>query len=190
MTLVKISVFVLCSICFLIGCAIPPRPASIPTIQPTAEWRIEKRCGYEGCYPLVEYLIGKGIEVRIEAENDKFDKSIFTIVARFHTPENLCYRYRQSLSLVTLSDGRNFRAKDRICNDNMARVYAHTNINEPFQLRGPVHKGQRSDCFRLYFDTPTPSTEELFTLQLRGLETCSGSPVELPNLHFSGGMRQ
>jgi hypothetical protein len=188
MTLVKLRFAVLLLICALVSCAIPPRPVSIPTIQPTTEWRMEERCGYEGCYPLVDFLIGKGIEARIEAENHKFDKSIFTMVVTFATPENVCYRYTRSLSYVTLSDGRSVRAEDLGCNDNMARVYA--NLKEPFQLQGPVHKRQRYDCFRLYFGIPAPSTQEPFTLQLRGLETCNGSPVDFPDLHFSGGMRQ
>lgn len=186
----KIRYFVFFLICPLASCAYgnPPRPASIPTIQPSAEWRMEEKCGYEGCYPLVDFLIGKGIEVRIEAENRKFDKSIFTITVDFYTPETLCYQYTKSLSTVTLSDGRSILAKDSICNDNMARTYM--NLKEPLQLHGPVHNGQRSDCFRLYFDAPAPSTEETFTLKLRGLESCRGSSIDFPELHFSGGMRK
>jgi len=148
---------------------------------------MEERCGYEGCYPLVDYLMGKGIEVRVKAENDLHDKRIFTISLDYSLPEKSCYQYRKSQSVVTLSDRRSLLAEDSFCNDIQAGSYGNT--KEPFQLHGPVHKGQRSDCFRLYFDTHAPSIEDTFTLKLRGLETCDGTPVEFPDLHFSGGVR-
>jgi hypothetical protein len=174
-------------ICTLFSCAIPPRPMSVPSIQPTAEWQIVERCGYEGCYPLVDYLIGKGIQVRVKAENDLHDKRIFAIVVDYSLPEKSCYQYRKSLSILSLSDRRSLLSKDSFCNGIMAESYA--NSTQPFQLHGPVHKGERSDCFRLHFDVPAPSTEDTFTLKLRGLETCDGTPVEFPELHFSRGMR-
>jgi len=174
------------------GCAIPPRPVSIPTIQQTAGWHMEQRCGYEGCYPLVDALIGKGIEVRVEAENGKIDKNIFTIKVEFMTPERVLYQYTPSLSSVILSDGRSIKSKDFPCSNTAysSSVFkSDSNLKVPLPLRGWVHKGQRHVCFLHYFDTLPPSTEEPFILKLGGLETAEGS-INFPDLHFSGGMRR
>jgi hypothetical protein len=165
---------------------------SIPSIQPTAEWRIEERCGHEGCYPLVDFLIGKGIEVRVEAENGKFIKDIFTVSVQFITAETSYYRYTPSLSFVTLSSGRSIRSKDFPCSHTVYELRAFksdANLKEPLQLTGWVHKGYRHDCFLLYFDVLPPSTEEPFTLKLVRLESAEG-PIDFPELHFSGGMRK
>lgn len=150
------------------------------------------KIGYEHCYPLVDFLVGKDVKVRIEAENGTVKKDIFTIKLQFITPEKSFYKYNPSISVVTLSNGVAAKSKDFNCSQI---IYSHVgfedgvNLIHPVQLNGFVHNGLRYDCFILYFNVQPPSIDENYFLDINGLVGITG-PVKFPRLQFIKSIRK
>jgi hypothetical protein len=142
---------------------------------------MEKRCGYEGCGSLVDYLVGNDMSIRIEAYNDI---GIFLIRVYFLYPNKDALRFSPSSATVEVGDRQIIRAKGFQC--------AHTIMEEDNLRSAPPLIGSvditDNACFLLFFDAPAPSVEEQFILRLQGV-TRSGRKVDVPELFFRKGLR-
>jgi hypothetical protein len=174
----------------LSSCSHRPEVVSVASIATSSDWRVEPTCGYEHCYPLVDFLVSKELKVRVEPENKNKD-GIFTILVQFITPESSNYFFNPSTSSLKLMNEGPITSHDFPCSGT---IYSSTTfksenyMKKPIKLDGYVHKGWRYDCFRMYFDAYAPRAEEAFALKIQGLEK-DGAPVAIPPVHFSKGMR-
>lgn len=186
-----LHVFTALLLCFLLSsCYHRPEVVSVASIAPSEEWRVEPNCGYEGCYPLVDFLISKDLKVRVEPGNSKRE-GICTVAVTFITPESASYAFVPSDSRLNLQNGRSETSHDFTCSRTIysKNTFKSENyLNKPIELNGYVHKGWRYDCFILYFDIFPPEIEDSYGLDIRGLVK-DGMPVALPYVHFSKGMR-
>lgn len=186
-----LRIFTVLPLCFLLtSCYHRPEAVSVASIAPSTEWRLEPNCGYEGCYPLVDFLVSEDLKVRVEPRNSK-KEGICTVAVTFITPETAKYTFAPSDSRLNFQNGRSETSHDFTCSYT---IYSKDSFNsenylkKTIDLKGYVHKGWRYDCFILYFDTTPPDIEDLFSLDVRGLEK-NGMPVVLPRVQFSKGMR-
>lgn len=183
--------FTALQVCVLLAsCYHRPEAVSVASIAPSTEWRVEPNCGYEGCYPLVDFLVSKDLKVRVEPRNSKRE-GICTVAVTFITPESASYTFTPSDSILNFENGRSKTSHDFTCSYT---IYSKDSFNsdnylkKSINLKGYCHKGWRYDCFILYFDTMPPETEDSFSLDIRGLEK-DGVAVVLPRVYFSKGMR-
>ncbi|PKN38870.1 MAG: hypothetical protein CVU62_01325 [Deltaproteobacteria bacterium HGW-Deltaproteobacteria-2] len=181
-------------LCSLSGCFHFARPTSVAKIEPNPDWHIEEKCGYEGCAKIVDFLVGKDVTVRVEAQNDYVRDNIFTIKVAFETSEKSTYIYTPSANILTLPNGKTVSSKDFPCRYtiySLATFESYNNLKERAPLKDPPYKGKRGDCFILYFNVqpPPPSVEENFTLDIGSLEK-DGKLIKIPRIHFSKGMRR
>ncbi len=174
----------------LTSCYNWPEEVNVASIAASTDWRIEQRCGYEGCGPLVDFLISNDLQVRVEPNNSN-KEGICTIAVTFITPEKSKYTFTPSGSSLKLANGKSVISHDFTCSHAIYSTIAFKSDNYlkvPITLNGDVNKGWRYDCFILYFDTTPPQIGELYTLNLDGLKK-DGEQVAIPLLHFSKGLR-
>jgi hypothetical protein len=164
------------------GCALVGEDyVSIPTIHDSQSWKIEKRCGYEGCTPMVDYLTRNDMSIRIEAYNHE---GIFLIQVVFLSDDTRQLRFNPSSATVEIADHRIINAKGFQC---AYTITEEDNLRSAPPLVGPVRIADNA-CFFLFFDAPPPSVEEQFIFRLEGI-TRSERPVHLPEMVFRKGVR-
>jgi len=167
------------------SCGLSDRSFSQPTIAPNTEWAMMQKCGYESCGAKVDFLTGKDITIRIEADNDiphAIQDRIFLVHVEFLSKTPLTFEYDPSQTAVRLPNGLIATAKGLPC--------PGTILDRSYMLAtAPITGYQRVekiDCFLLFFDVTPPRVDEIFTMNLLGLRR-DGVRVEVPEIVFRPG---
>ena len=156
--------------------------ASRPTTAENPEWKLIEDCGYENCYPLVDYLVGKDIKIRIDPFNEPV-VDYFRIPLIFIPNNKNVFTFNPSMTTVTFKNGNKVNAK------GFFRITGGLNyLRSAPSLQGSIPLDKNEVSVNLFFDVPQPSMDEEFILTIKGLSR-SGEPVNVPDLHFRKGMR-
>lgn len=174
------------------GCARTPQvPESIASIGPSKKWKIEENCGYEGCYPLVDFLKGEGISIRFDLTNTKIHRyqSTFSIQLTFLIPiEKNCTYNPPNTQLIY--GGRNQIFPFRFGSYGEFRYESNDKLIDPIELTGVDVPGQRIKyhSFTLYFPVQNLPPSESFSLKINDFG-CEGQKINIPIVNFQDGLR-
>lgn len=183
-------ILVLLFLSMLSGC-VQDYVLSRPIIKQNPYWEIVEGCGYEHCGPMVDFLSSSDIRIRIEARYNYTREKIFVIEASFldtdfytlTSPKSDEYEFDSSAVMVKLGNGTVLKPKGFTC--------SYTRWDLEYLRSAPPLSGSipisENHCFLLFFDYPTPSVEEEFTMNLDGLKR-NGEAVEVPTVYFKKGI--
>jgi len=155
---------------------------SEPTIRESKEWKMVKKCGYERCGALVDFLTGKYVTIRIESYSDE-KENLFLISAEFLDTKNTEFKFNPSLATVELADHTLLKAKGFTCSYTITEVNYLRTVSS---LSGFIPLNDNA-CFFLFFDAPPPSVEEQFIFRFNGV-TRRGQPFDIPEVIFRKGI--
>ena len=148
---------------FLFGCGFTAKPKSVATIRENNDWKIIEDCGYENCYPLVDFITSKDLQVRIEAHN-KTNKDFFIITIAFQGDTKDEYEV----------DPYGFSL--RFKNEKLipkAFTCSYTIWNRQYLMNTDPLVGiisiKENSCYLLFFDRPPPPVEDNFSFCIEGL---------------------
>ncbi len=143
-----------------------------------------ENCGYEGCYPMVDFLTGKHLSIRIQSENHE-KSNIFLILTDFMVKGKGYFKLDPSRFVLDLTNGKILIPKVIPCSGTL---YDLSYLRSVPGLEGPiVIEDKRGACVRLFFDEPPPTVEETFILRIAGV-TMRGEPVDIPEVIFRKGI--
>jgi len=172
---------VVTALCFC-GCARVSRPTSIASIQDNEYWKIVEGCGYENCYPLVDYLLGNGLQIRIEPSPE--EKELFIIRLNFLSTTNSELVFNPTAVKVKHSN-KVLIPKPFTCSYTM---WDKKYLRDAMPLTGKIPISKNS-CFLLYFDVLPPSIEDTFSIDIHGLYY-GNQEVIIPEVVFNKGVRR
>jgi hypothetical protein len=156
---------------------------SKPIVKADSNWKIEEGCGYERCGgPLVDFLVGKDLKIRVEAQNDEHDGT-FAIRIGFLPRDKREIRFNPSLVSVELSNSRILFAKGFTCSGKIWDSKYRKTI-PPIDSAILV---QELNCFLLFFDWPPPKIEEEYKMKMGGV-FMGGQPLSIPEITFRKGI--
>ena len=172
-----ISILVSC-FALIMGCTAAQKEIRA-SIEQDPEWRMIQNCGYEGCTPTVDFLIGKEMTIRIECDNDWQTKQFFTVGVSFDSfvPELDFYPSRVT---IKMGDGEVLMPKGFSCSytiSNLEFLRSHPELQEPLNVK-------KRDCFLLFFDHPALSVDEEVVMYMDQAVTSKGTPIRLPPITF------
>lgn len=167
------------------GCSIPVKEIRA-FIDEDPDWKIVERCGFEHCYPIVDYLTGKELIVRLEVNNE--EDNFYTIYIQFRDLANvpLNTKTKRSLEfqpskLIALLDAKkplNFELYKSL-NYYMKNKQIVVTSFPP----GPI--SLETDYFiGLLFRSPYPAEAKEITLNMNDALTSNGVPIRIPIIHF------
>jgi hypothetical protein len=145
-------------------------------------WQVAKVCGYAPCQQ-VAALKGDDIYIRVESSIGAREDKLLTVQLTFE-PNDGQYAFDPSLTVATLDDNSEIKAKARGCNTT---EYQTGHYKEALRSAGAVTGVQQLKqygCFILFFDTERVLKDIPFSMEINGL-TKSGQPVMIPRLYFS-----
>jgi hypothetical protein len=191
-------------VAFLSACASPHVRYSKPEIEENPFWEIHEECGYENCYPLVDFLVGEGIKIRLESFNGNLAGDVFEIYIVIITDKKDLYHINPSNIYIKLANNDVIYAKPIDCSrsDEEIKVLSSKDFNALDYLRsakpiigevavsnGDVSGEKWHKCIELFFDIIPPPAEEEFYLMLDGLSK-NGVKVKVPKIHFMPSTRR
>ncbi|MEJ2201902.1 MAG: hypothetical protein P8X63_12955, partial [Desulfuromonadaceae bacterium] len=165
-------------------------PQSLASIEQTENWNIEPICGYEGCYPLVDTLVGNNLRVRFDTFNHQYSrvKNPFSMVLTFSMPQS----YECTFSPLSTQIKKNEESKifaSNFVSYGSEKIDSTISNQKIIQLSGkgkPI-QGKKYQAVSIQFPTVTPAPQETFQLFLEGL-VCNGENLRPPVVTFSEGM--
>ena len=194
-----------------VGCSFTKTPIvfSKPSISESTIWKLTEECGYEGCYPLVDFIEGPDVRIRIEVSNGKRAKGAFTTTLFFIIAGQDLLTISPSKIYVEFSDGNKFYAKPFKCgslefHDYLQRIkyiektgdYSLDSFNfseyyrsiarpmpDSVSITESYPDGKLYRCVTLFFDTPPPSEDIIFQLIIQGVEKF-GKEIMIPRITF------
>jgi len=156
---------------------------SKPTVKQDSKWKMEEGCGYERCGGrLVDFLVGKDLTIRIEAQNDEKD-STFAIRLSILPRDKVEIRFNPSLISVELADKRILPAKGFPCSGKIWNP-SYRNSIPPINSTILV---EELNCFLLFFDSPPPKIDEEYKMTMGGVFV-GGQLVSIPEITFRKGI--
>jgi len=142
------------------------------------DWKMVENCGYERCYPMVDFLTGQDIALEVIFDENK--KQQFFIIRTTFTSVNIQFQFNTSNVVVTTENRERLKPKGFTCSYTIANLrYLRS---KPF-LQGeiPVKPG---DCYLLFFDHPAPPKDEELTMDMNEALTANGKPIGMPLIRF------
>ena len=185
----------------LTNCATPPPLVlySKPMINAETGWKSYEACGYE-CRPLVDFLEGEGVKIRLESFNYKKN---FEMLIFFITKKSNIASIDPSMISIELSNGQAVRAKaqkpgfrnDPKFNPNDPNYDSRKFLRETEPLVGDIPLSMEWDSSQncapilVFFDVEPPHPQEEFKLQIGGL-VINGRKVVVPKIDFRPAIRR
>jgi hypothetical protein len=146
-------------------------------IGSNSDWIMEERCGYEGCYPIVDFLKGKNITIRLELGKDYFNKYFTMLAVIMPSSESIQFNVDD---IDIEMNNNHFKAKVLNCySPNRQPNY----LWDEHSLSGSV-KITEQGCFLLFIDHPTPLTADEVILDFHNAIEVNGNNVNVPLIHF------
>jgi hypothetical protein len=178
-----LKLFVICahliSLLVLSACGTANQSSYGPTIRGASGWNLAQECGYEHCYPLVDFLSREDVSLRIELLWGNREKFPFLILIRFDEKRKGDFTFDASLSTVKFDDGRILQPKGLSCSGTFTNF---SYLRSTPGVQGAI-SAMKSACFYLFFDRPLHRVDEQFTLTLEGV-TKRREPVKIPEIVF------
>ena len=148
-------------------------------------WQVAKVCGYEPCQQ-VAALKGEDISIRVESSVGAREDKLLTVKLTFE-PKDGQYAFDPSLTVATLDDNSEIKAKGRGCNTTEYQTgYYKAALRGADAVTG-AQQLKQYDCFILFFDTERVPKDIPFSMEINGL-TKGGQQVNIPRLYFSKNM--
>ncbi len=201
----KIAVVIgFCELLLLIGCVQKSVIYSKPTIDKNNNWEIYDQCGYEGCYPKVDFLEGEGFEMRIEAFNGTDKRNLLSITIDIMTVRKDLFWIEPSKIFIVYKDNVIY-AKPIDCYVDPKNIDKYKsplfNLKEYYRssdsIKGcyPINKDSYvkgfngRTCIILFFDISPPSVEEEYDFFIKGLKK-EGKEISVPKITFKPAVRR
>lgn len=169
-------IVIFAAICIMSGCSVNKNEFRA-YIGSNSDWIMEERCGYEGCYPLVDFLKWQNLTIRLELGKD-FYNEYFTMLAVLRPSKESINFNVDNISI----DMNNSRFKAKVLNCYAPNRQPNYLWTEP-SLSGSVNITERG-CFLLFIDQPTPLTADEVILDFHNAIEVNGNNVNVPIIYF------
>jgi hypothetical protein len=146
-------------------------------IGSNSDWMMEERCGYEGCYPIVDFLKGKNITIRLELGKDYYNKYVTMLAVLIPSKDSINFNVNN-----IYIDMNNSHLKAKVLNCYSPNRRPNYLWTEP-SLSGAVNITEPG-CFLLFIDHPTPLTADEVILDFHNAIEVNGDNVNVPIIYF------
>jgi len=144
-------------------------------IDNNPKWKMLENCGYQGCYPMVDFLTSEVATIRIEYDEGyhKEDFNIKIFISELHqplsfNPSKLKARFVNDIELMP--KGVRFGLDKN-------QMRANPSLQESVLLK-------KYDGFHLFFDHSALVVGDGFTLDFNNAFTLNGIPVDVPVIYL------
>jgi len=173
----SIYVTLICIVCLCISCVHPHREYKAYIGNKTPAWQMIENCGYEGCYPLVDILIGNDMKVRFDFYRIQNGKLIFVKFTFLEVAEGLSFN---PAKISAVLDGKNhlqvrgFKCRDAIWDLRILKSMP--------AIQTPV-KIAKNDCYLIFIDYQELN-EELIAMNIDNALTLNKRNINVPIINF------
>jgi hypothetical protein len=146
-------------------------------IDSDQHWKMVETCGFEGCYPMVDVLIGNGTRARFDFYKIQRGQLIFVKVTFLAVKEDLTFD--PAKITATLSGQRGLPVKGFRCANIIwdLQVMRHTpSVESPVQV-------SKNDCYILFIDYQG-LTQETIAMNINSALTLNGRSMGVPVIYF------
>ncbi len=143
-------------------------------------WKMVEDCGYEHCYPKVDYLQSTTMTVRLELTNEKWKGENFFIVRIHFMDVREPLIFKPSKVDFNLKSGKLLKAKALNCAYtiwNVEYLRSYIAIKEPLTIN-------KEGCYLFFFDHPILSAKDELIMDLRQAVTIGGKETDIPVVIF------
>lgn len=142
-----------------------------------SDWQMIKNCGFEGCYPLVDILIGNDMKLRFDFYRIKKGKLIFVKVTFLEVKKGLLFN---PAKISAILDGRNhLQVKGFKCRDVIGDFQV---LKSMPAIQTPV-KINKNDCYLIFIDYQE-FNEQIIAMNIDNALMLNKMNINVPIINF------
>lgn len=159
-----------------LACAIQQREYRA-YIDQVPGWQMTETCGFEGCYPMVDVLVGNRTSVRFDFYKIKKGQLIFVLLTFLDVKDDLTIN--PGNIIATLSNGNNLPQKTFRCTD---AVWDLTVLRSKSAIIGPTQI-KKNDCLLVFFDYQQLNNQSI-AMDMDKAFTTNSRAMAVPTIYF------
>lgn len=146
-------------------------------IDPVPNWQMKETCGFEGCYPMVDVLVGSKMSVRFDFYKIQNNQLIFALLRFLDTnndiiisPENIA---------ATINNGNKLPVKTFMCAEtvwDLKALRSMSPITKPIQTK-------KNDCLLVFFDYQQLGGQSI-SMDMGKAFTTNARAMNVPTIYF------
>ena len=138
---------------------------------------MEETCGFEGCYPMVDVLVGNRTSVRFDFYKIQKNQLIFVLLRFLDSRDDLIFHPENITAALT--NGKNLSEKIFRCAD---AVWDLTVLRSMPPIKGPIQI-KKNDCFLVFFDYQQLNNQSI-TMGMDKAFTSNYRIMDVPTIYF------
>jgi hypothetical protein len=170
------SVLLIAAISHIVGCKIPQKEIRA-YIDFNPHWKMIENCGYQGCYPMLDFLTGK--EATIIFEFDK-NKPYSVIKITFLSLSDKQIIFDPTYVSLTLSNSEVIKVK---VFSTLDPTWYLQDISTSPSLKSPISV-KEYDNYLIFFDYTTAVLDKELILDIDNSLSSKGKPLGVPLIYF------
>lgn len=146
-------------------------------IDQVPSWQMKETCGFEGCYPMVDVLVGSKMSIRFDFYKIQNNQLIFSLLRFLDTNDDIIINTKNITA--TINSGNKLPVKTFRCADavwDLKVLRSMPPIIKPIQIK-------KNDCLLVFFDYQQFGDQSI-AMDMDKAFTTNSRAMAVPTIYF------